>query len=101
MQSYTHNYQYDELGNITLVRSKNQWTRDYYYNFENNNYLLGHEENKTEYSYDAHGNMTTMPHLKAMHWDNNDWLTHVELDESGNNAYYVYDGSGERVRKIV
>jgi hypothetical protein len=42
-----------------------------------------------------------MPHLKAMHWDNNGWLTHVELDESGNNAYYVYDGSGERVRKIV
>lgn len=56
---------------------------------------------ETDYTYDAHGNMLSMPHLQAMHWDYNDWLTHVDLDATGNKAHYVYDSAGERVRKVV
>ena len=34
-------------------------------------------------------------------WDYRDQLKEVELDKNKNKAYYVYDSSGERVRKIV
>ncbi|WP_421921236.1 SpvB/TcaC N-terminal domain-containing protein [Marinifilum sp.] len=100
MQNYTHNYTYDELGNMLNVNAKGDWTRDYFYN-THNNFLQGHTVLVNEYSYDAHGNMLNMPHLQAMHWDYNDWLTQVDLDTSGNKAYYVYNAAGERVRKVV
>ena len=100
MQNYTHKYTYDELGNMQKVNNVGQWTRDYFYN-TTDNYLLGHSSGTTEYTYDAHGNMLTMPHLQALHWDYNDWLTHVELDAADNKSYYVYNAGGERVRKVV
>ncbi|WP_461644097.1 SpvB/TcaC N-terminal domain-containing protein [Labilibaculum euxinus] len=100
MQNYTHAYSYDELGNMLTVNSQDSWTRNYFYN-TSNNYLQGHTAGLSEYTYDAHGNMLSMPHLQAMHWDYNDWLTNVDLDASGNKAWYVYSSGGERVRKIV
>src|SRR5262249_24835706 len=52
------------------------------------------------YPYDAHGNMTAMPHLASMTWDFRDQLRRVDLG-GGGTAYYVYDASGQRVRKVV
>ncbi|NOQ26245.1 MAG: toxin [Bacteroidales bacterium] len=101
MQNYTQEYTYDELGNMMQLKSVGQWTRDYFYNFNNNNYLLGHTDGQTDYTYDAHGNALTMPHLQALNWDYQDVLTSVDLDVAGNKAHYVYDASGERVRKVV
>lgn len=101
MQNYTQQYIYDELGNMQQVKSIGQWTRDYYYNFANNNYLLGHTDGTTGYTYDAHGNMLTMPHLQALNWDYKDQLLNVELDVSGNKAYYIYDAGGNRTRKVI
>jgi RHS repeat-associated protein len=101
MQNFTQKYTYDELGNMMQLKSVGQWTRDYFYNFSQNNYLLGHTDGQTDYTYDAHGNMLSMPHLQAMHWDYNDWLTAVDLDATGNKASYVYDSAGERVRKVM
>jgi len=40
-----------------------------------------------------------MPHLQAMTWDFQDQLRVVEL--SGGKAYYNYDGSGQRIRKVI
>ena len=57
------------------------------------------------YLHDAHGNMTRMPHLGLgsaapnMHWDARDRLRRVDLG-GGGAAFYVYDASGERVRKV-
>eukprot|EP00828_Plagiopyla_frontata_P012883 TRINITY_DN1745_c0_g1_i3.p1 TRINITY_DN1745_c0_g1~~TRINITY_DN1745_c0_g1_i3.p1 ORF type:complete len:327 (+),score=9.63 TRINITY_DN1745_c0_g1_i3:156-1136(+) len=101
MQNYTQQYSYDKLGNILQTKSVGKWTRNYYYNFNSNNYLLGHSENTTEYTYDAHGNMLTMPHLQAMGWDYKNQLQNVELDASGSRAFYVYNSGGNRTRKIV
>ncbi|MFA6401120.1 MAG: RHS repeat-associated core domain-containing protein [Salinivirgaceae bacterium] len=101
MQNYTQQYSYDELGNINQMKSMGKWTRDYYYNFTANNYLLGHTENTTEYTYDQHGNMLTMPHLQALSWDYKDQLTKVDLNASGNKAYYIYDAGGNRTRKVI
>ena len=51
------------------------------------------------YGYDPHGNMLHMPHLQQMRWDYKDQLRQVDLG-GGGAAYYVYDASGQRVRKV-
>jgi RHS repeat-associated protein len=43
--------------------------------------------------------MATMPHLQNMGWDFAERLGHVTRGTT--EAYYNYDGSGERVRKVV
>jgi RHS repeat-associated protein len=57
------------------------------------------------YQHDAHGNMVHMPHLGGglpgpnIHWDYNDQLRQIDLG-GGGAAWYVYDASGQRVRKV-
>jgi hypothetical protein len=57
------------------------------------------------YQHDAHGNMLRMPHLGAglpgpnMHWDYKDQLRQTDLG-GGGAAWYVYNASGQRVRKV-
>ncbi|MCD4697343.1 MAG: hypothetical protein K8S16_13995 [Bacteroidales bacterium] len=51
-------------------------------------------------NYNTHGNMIMMPHLSTMVWDYKDQLKEVDLG-GGGTAYYVYDASGERVRKVI
>ncbi len=57
------------------------------------------------YLHDAHGNMLRMPHLGGgvpgpnMHWDYKDQLRQTDLG-GGGAAFYVYDASGQRVRKV-
>jgi RHS repeat-associated protein len=43
--------------------------------------------------------MASMPHLQNMEWDFAERLSHITKGTT--EAYYNYDGSGERVRKIV
>ncbi|BDS11955.1 SpvB/TcaC N-terminal domain-containing protein [Aureispira anguillae] len=110
VRNYTQTYQYDKAGNILQLKhqagASGNWTRNY-------NYMLNDASNRlnsTEIvggntyiynAYDGHGNMTKMPHLQALHWDYQDQLTAVELNGTGDRAYYNYDGSGQRVRKMV
>nr|WP_281720112.1 SpvB/TcaC N-terminal domain-containing protein [Nitrosomonas nitrosa] len=55
--------------------------------------------------YDAQGNMLRMPHLggglagPSMHWDYKDQLRQTDLG-GGGASFYVYDASGQRVRKV-
>ena len=55
------------------------------------------------YQHDAHGNIVRMPHLGIglpgpnMHWDYKDQLRQADL--GGGTVFYVYDASGQRVRK--
>lgn len=57
------------------------------------------------YQHDAHGNMVFMPHLgnglsgPNMRWDYKDQLRETDLG-GGGAAFYVYDASGQRVRKV-
>jgi len=101
MQNYTHNYTYDAIGNIQQLQAVGNWTKNYYY--DSNNYLLKHIQNQTlpDYTYDAHGNMLTMPHLQSMTWNFKDQLSQVVLNTQGDTAYYIYDNTGNRVRKVI
>ena len=103
------------------------WTRNYDYN-EGSQLELGIESNRLTsthfndgtyeiYSamgdgYDPHGNMRRMPQLHVMQWDFKDRLLmtqrqRVNTDDgdgnthTGEKTYYVYDGSGQRVRKVT
>lgn len=57
------------------------------------------------YLHDAHGNMVRMPHLGAgapgpnMHWDYRNQLSQTDKG-GGDTTFYVYEGSGQRVRKV-
>ncbi|HEV8714046.1 MAG TPA: SpvB/TcaC N-terminal domain-containing protein [Candidatus Binatia bacterium] len=112
MRRYTEQYQYDEVGNILNLIHQAQngnWTRGYTYNeasllepAKKSNRLSGTTVGATTeaYTHDAHGNMTSMPHLTAMEWDFNDQLQQVDLG-GGGTACYVYDAAGQRVRKVI
>lgn len=117
VRTYRENYFYDDLGNIDRIQhitpnGIGNWTRRYQYAFHNdptNNTnrltatsLPGDAEGSftATYSYDLHGNMTQMPHLQDMGWNFLDQLREVNLG-GGGSAYYVYGGSGQRMRKVV
>jgi RHS repeat-associated protein len=116
MGNYTERYDYDAVGNILrMIHQAGQvggWTRRYAYAADNNRLLatsLPSDEPLDDYSaiytYDAHGNMTSMPHLTAMEWDFKDQLhvtqQQVVNDGVGERTYYVYDAAGQRVRKVT
>ena len=119
MRRYTEQYEYDEVGNILRMihkaNSNGSWTREYFY--EEESFLepdkFSNRLSKTEvgerverYTYDEHGNMTTMPHLSLMKWDYEDRLkaTSRQVRTDGGTpeiTYYVYNSDGERVRKVT
>lgn len=115
MRIYIEEYEYDEVGNIlSMIHQANggSWTRRYEYASDSNRLLStslpgdGDEAPySAKYEYDAHGNMTKMPHLPTMEWDFKDQLHAVEKQVvnggTGEKTYYVYDSAGQRVRKVI
>jgi RHS repeat-associated protein len=113
MRRYSEQYIYDAVGNLLRVAhnaTNGRWNRNFAYQEAS---LIEPEKLSNRlsrvvvgtgaleiYPYDAHGNMTAMPHLAAMSWDFRDQLRRVDMG-GGGTAYYVYDASGERVRKVV
>jgi RHS repeat-associated protein len=113
MRRYSEQYTYDFVGNLLRLvhRAENgNWTRNYSYQ-EASLIEPGKLSNRLSsvaigsgaaeiYPYDAHGNMTAMPHLANMSWDFRDQLQRVDLG-GGGTAYYVYDAGGQRLRKVI
>jgi RHS repeat-associated protein len=122
MRNYTEQYVYDAVGNFEKLihqAANGSWTRAYAYN-EGSLIEPGQRSNRlssttvgtrTEpYNYDAHGNMTAMPHLAMMQWNYKDELGATArqvvndappLNLVPEKTFYVYDASGERVRKVT
>ena len=131
LRRYAEIYHYDEVGNILrmihhLGDNLNSpgtvvWNRRYQYQPDNNRLRCtsvpgeaDHSEYSDDpfaqyasrYSYDDHGNMTSMPHLPLMEWDHTDQLhaTSQQVRDDGGTpeiTYYVYDAAGQRVRKVT
>ncbi|MDY0324156.1 MAG: RHS repeat-associated core domain-containing protein, partial [Candidatus Carbobacillus sp.] len=111
MYNYTQKYTYDKLGNILNMKSitsnplNDNWSRDYFYDdqvapyYVGTNRLLRHSGTIDQYTYDAHGNMLSMPHLSLMDWDYKDQLFQTVCGTV--TSYYNYDANGERTRKVV
>ena len=108
LQTYTLQYDYDPTGNMLLMKNLTNWSMALTYSATNNRLLTavpgGAIGSPFNYPYDAHGNMTSMPHLTTMDWDFNDRLRHTAVSASGSisqESWYVYDAGGQRVRKVV
>jgi RHS repeat-associated protein len=115
LRNYRESYEYDPVGNFGVIAHRVNgagWTRRYEYQ-ENSLQEAGKKSNRLRkttvgnglnhaepYTHDAHGNMISMPHLAAMVWDFKDQLQQANLG-GGGTAYYVYDGAGQRVRKVI
>lgn len=123
MGTYTERYVYDAVGNFMRMQHRGSdpahagWTRDYAYD-EASLIEPGKKSNRLSRTtlnpagtipqpetcqHDAHGNMLHMPHLGSgpsganMHWDYRDQLRKADKDGG---AFYLYDASGQRVRKV-
>ncbi|MEB3281213.1 MAG: SpvB/TcaC N-terminal domain-containing protein [Lyngbya sp.] len=113
LQQYVEEYTYDSVGNILSMRHTGgafqRWNRRYQYAEDSNRLLATSSPDNAaqfeNYTYDTHGNMITMPHLSLMQWDYQDRLkaTSRQIVNNGTpeTTYYVYDGSGQRVRKVT
>lgn len=119
IETYGERYEYDEVGNIAVVRhsaTNNPWTRGYDYR-ERSLIEPGKVSNRLSrtslpgdnladpqlysatYTHDNHGCITSMNHLQAMDWNFKDQLQHIR--QGTMQAYYVYDAAGQRIRKRV
>jgi RHS repeat-associated protein len=125
MARYLERYRYDPVGNFLETQHRGTdpahpgWTRSYAYQEPSqlqpglpSNRLTSTTVGSTTdtYStggngYDAHGSMRRMPHLPAMEWDFRDQLLasqrQVTAEGGAERTWYVYDGAGQRVRKIT
>ena len=117
MRRYTEFYDYDAVGNMfrlghaapTLL-----WTRTFQYHepsavdpTEINNQLststiarAGLGTLTEMYTYDAHGNTISMPHLEVIEWDDREQLHGANMG-GGGAVYHTFDAAGQRVRKVV
>ncbi|AKT43566.1 SpvB/TcaC N-terminal domain-containing protein [Chondromyces crocatus] len=108
LRAYTESYDYDEVGNLLTMAHQavgGGWSRHYEIDDDSNRLLstslpgdLSSGPYSAHYSYDPHGNMTSMPHLVSIVWDFENQQREVDLG-GGGIAYYVYDATGKRVRK--
>jgi RHS repeat-associated protein len=117
LRSYVESYEYDAVGNFTALRHSGHPTR--YYDYEEPSLIEhGQPSNRltrtrlsngltfTEtYKYtdddgsEVHGCMTAINDMK-MAWDFKGQLHQVDRG-GGGTAYYVYDATGQRVRKVI
>lgn len=108
LQNYRQQYEYDSAGNMTaMVHSAgagpfaNRWTRSFTPSATNNQLASSSVGAVVDtFSYDVHGNLTSMPHLSTLGWDLDNRLQNASLG-AGSMAYYNYDGDGHRQRKVV
>ncbi|ADD41589.1 SpvB/TcaC N-terminal domain-containing protein [Stackebrandtia nassauensis] len=116
MARYVERYDYDAVGNLLSVRHRGSdprhggWTRRYHYAEASlidpadiGNRLT--DVGDASFAYDAHGNVTAMPELPVMAWNFKDQLSHSSRqsvdDGDAETTYYVYDNTGERMRKVT
>jgi len=114
LRNYTRQWSYDQVGNIlSLIHTANagSWNRSYAYAADSNrlntttvgqttdSYSHNAHGSFTSYSHNAHGSFKAMPHLDALDWDHNEHLKSVKRGTS--ETWYVYDSTGQRVRKLT
>ncbi|HMQ52011.1 MAG TPA: SpvB/TcaC N-terminal domain-containing protein [Anaerolineae bacterium] len=113
LQPYLETYTYDPAGNLTEMRhtaaqSARSWTRTLV-PAETSNRAVPQEMLQAGASpddfYDANGNLVELEHLREIRWNYRDNIAAVDLIQRANappdSECYVYDGAGNRVRKVA
>lgn len=109
LRAYTETYSYDGVGNLSQIEhqaDQGNWVRRYEYVPGSNRLQSTSLPNDppgplaVRITYDPRGNISRMPHVHSMTWDVEDQLQSVDR-QGGGRAYYAYDVTGRRVRKVV
>ena len=106
-RNYTRQYNYDDAGNLVQIRhiGENSFTRDIFVS-EVSNRASTDEMDKTvpvESYFDDGGNLKQLEHIRGIEWNyrnNISSVTIIERDSESDSEYYVYDASGQRIRKV-
>lgn len=102
LQMYGEEYAYDDSGNMTRLRhyapqTKLAWTRDIE--------ITPGTNRMAETQYDANGNTLDLENLRSINWNYRNNIARIDLitreDETSDSDYYVYDYTGNRVRKVI
>ncbi|MBX7157801.1 MAG: hypothetical protein K1X66_05400 [Verrucomicrobiae bacterium] len=110
LQNYTQTFTYDTGGNLTRMRhqatkSSASWTRTLTLDPDSNRLQKSSVGNQnTPYTYDPNGNQKNLEGLAAIAWNYRDNLQNVTLikrDKNSDQEYYVYNSSGQRLRKVT
>ncbi len=108
LRPYQEEYLYDPVGNIERVThvavgdTAASWTRDYTYAAATNRLettSFSGDDAPGRYEHDASGNMTVLPHLQRLEWDSYEQLRSADRG-GGGIVHFVYDGGGQRLRKV-
>ncbi|MGD2084944.1 MAG: SpvB/TcaC N-terminal domain-containing protein [Candidatus Aminicenantes bacterium] len=107
LRNYTRQFSYDIAGNLEQIKhvGENSFTRDMIVSGTSNRAITDEMDtgNNPEDYFDAHGNMQELDHLAAVHWNYRDQIGSVDIierDSENDSEYYVYNGEGQRVRKV-
>ena len=105
LRTYAQEYVFDVVGNLLQMQhtaTGGNFTRQYTYAAGGNRLLSNSAPGESTapfshtYSYDVHGNMTSMPHLAAM-----DWTTPIDCSTAtlavAATCNFLYDAGGTRV----
>ncbi|MFO0612370.1 MAG: SpvB/TcaC N-terminal domain-containing protein [Polyangiaceae bacterium] len=107
IRSYFETYVYDKVGNILEMFHSagggvNTWTRTYNYGAGTpTNRLVSHNVpgGTATFGYDAHGSITSMPHLSTVTTTPFDQMKSADKG-GGGIVYFTYAADGKRVRKV-
>jgi RHS repeat-associated protein len=112
ISNYTEYYDFDYGSNITKIRHTGVHgsTKEFYISSKSNRSLpiidsRPVSENDIDGSYDERGNLLKLNGSQNLRWNYRDNISYVDIitRPSGKNdsEYYVYDSSGQRVRKVT
>jgi len=110
---YTRKYDYDKAGNLYWIRhiapdTSIRFTREIDVDDTTNRAILhrdGIDDPNFDDYFDANGNQTDVSHLHGVEWNYRDNIAKTVIVEREGGPpdveYYVYDASGQRVRKVT
>ena len=103
MRAYTQQFEYDDAGNKTRVKhsaGSNTWNRSFEYDEDSNRLLKTTVGSLVQsYQYDANGNILRIQTADVLDWNYKNEITHLKRGTT--EAWYNYDSSGQRCRKVV
>ncbi|WP_046236981.1 RHS repeat domain-containing protein [Pseudomonas syringae pv. coryli] len=108
VSNYKQNYSYDAAGNLLQMRHEgaHNFTRNMHVDPDSNR-SLPDDDGDVDFatSFDANGNLLQLVRGQVMGWDARNQLQHITTvqreDGSNDDERYVYDGQGQRCRKIT
>jgi RHS repeat-associated protein len=108
LSEYTRKYLYDDASNLLEIKhtGNNSFTRENIISPTSNRAVtdgMGVTEANVDDNYDDAGNLTELDHIRNIEWNYRNNISSVaiiERDSENDAEYYVYDGAGQRTRKI-